>query len=266
MPGDVCEIPPRQCLPPLGGAACEASSYEKPAIPIGVLPGSEPSLTQALQSLTYEVGTPMGPALAAALAHARAQQAANPTHRVALVLATDGAPTSCQPADAAGLSALAAAEAMRSPPIATYAIGVFGRDDLLEGGPLLESVAAAGGTGMPFVLNSDPDLARSFLDALEKIRQATLPCDFVIPRSNRPIDFGKVNLRLQDAAGTAEQIPYVATAKQCDPMRGGWYYDVDPASGTPTRVLTCPASCERLQAAPDANVNLVFGCKTVVIE
>jgi hypothetical protein len=267
MPGDVCEIPPRQCLPVLGGPACETSSYEKPALPIGELPGAEPSLVQALQGLTYTVGTPMGPALAAALAHARAQQAANPTHRVALVLATDGMPFGCEPGDAAGISALVAAEAMRSPPISTYAIGVFDREDLLYGGPaLLESVATAGGTGMPLVLNNDPDLARSFLDALEKIRQASLPCEFVIPRPNGPIDFGKVNLRVQDAAGTAEEIPYVATANRCDPVLGGWYYDVDPASATPTRVLTCPVSCDRLQAGPDANVSLVFGCKTRVID
>jgi hypothetical protein len=267
VPGDICGIPPRQCLRVQGGSACATSSYEKPAVPIGVLPGSEPPLAQALQNLTYAPGgTPMGPALAAALAHARAQQVANPTHQVALVLATDGLPTGCQPGDAAGISALVAAEAMRAPSISTYAIGVFGRDDRLAGSPLLERVATAGGTGKPFVLNSDPDLARSFLDSLEKIRQSTLPCAFVIPRPSGPIDFGRVNLRWQSAAGTAEEIPYVAAANRCDPMRGGWYYDVDPASGTPTRVLTCPASCDRLQARSDATVSLVFGCRTVTID
>ena len=73
-------------------------------------------------------------------------------------------------------------------------------------------------------------------------------------------------MRLQAAAGTGEDIPYVSTAARCDPMRGGWYYDVDPAMAAPTRVVTCPATCDRLKAEPNANVNLVFGCKTIVID
>ena len=39
------------------------------------------------------------------------------------------------------------------------------------------------------------------------------------PRPERPIDFGKVNVRVQDAAGPPEEIPYVAAAARCDPMQ-----------------------------------------------
>jgi hypothetical protein len=49
-------------------------------------------------------------------------------------------------------------------------------------------------------------------------------------------------------------------------MRGGWYYDDPPATGKPTRILVCPASCSRFKGAPDAKVNLVFGCATQVID
>jgi hypothetical protein len=263
---DVCQAIPLQCLPVLGGAACEAATYDKTAVPIAALPGAESAMVQALQGVTYWLGTPMGPAVAAALAHARDHQTANPARRVAMVLATDGVPSTCQPSDPAGISALAAAEAMRTPPISTYAIGVFGKEELQPGRALLDSVATAGGTDAPFVLNNDPDIARTFLDALEKIRQASLPCEFVIPAPKGPIDFGRVNLRLQDAAGTAQDIPYVAAANRCDPMRGGWYYDVDPAKAPPTRVLTCPATCHQLKTGADGNVSLIFGCKTIVID
>jgi hypothetical protein len=208
----------------------------------------------------------MGPAVAGALAQARAHHAANPTHRVALVLATDGLPGPCEPDDPAGFATLVASGMMETPPISTYAIGVFGLGETVEGRALLRSVATAGGTGMPFLLNGDPNLARTFLDALEQIRQAALPCEFVIPRPVAPIDFGKVNVRLQEAAGTGEDIPFVSAADRCDPMMGGWYYDVDPAMAAPTRVLTCPATCDRLKAGPGANVSLVFGCKTRVIQ
>jgi hypothetical protein len=190
---------------------------------------------------------------------------ANPGHRVALVLATDGPGGLCGDRDAAAVSALVAAEARGAPPISTYVIGAFTGIGLEDGIPFVESVAAAGGTGKPFVLNTDPDLARNFLAALQEIRDVSLPCEFVIPRPNGPIDFGRVNVRLQDAAGAAD-IPYVSAADRCDPMRGGWHYDVDPSKATPTRVLTCPATCDRLEAGGNAKVSLVFGCKTIVID
>ena len=266
MPGNLCEAQSRMCLPPAGRWACQPSVYQKPTAPIGQLPAAEASLLQAFQSVVYTFGTPTGPAVKGALAHARAHQVANPSHRVALVLATDGPGGLCEQRDAAAISALVAAEAKGAPPILTYVIGAFTAEGLTSDVPFVESVAAAGGTGKAFVLNTDPDLAGNFLDALKKIRDASLPCEFVIPRPNGPIDFGKVNVRLQEAAGAATDIPYVGSADQCDPMRGGWYYDVDPAKAAPTRVLTCPASCDRLQTGPGGSVSLVFGCKTIVID
>jgi hypothetical protein len=266
MPGNVCEPQPRLCLPPAGSWLCQPSVYQEPTAPIGQLPAAEASLLQAFQSVQYTFGTPTGPALRGALAHARAHQAANPTHRVALVLATDGAPGFCGERDAAAISALVAPEAKGAPPISTYVIGAFSSEGLETGIPFVESVAAAGGTGKPFVLNTDPDLARNFLDALKKIRDVSLPCEFVIPRPTGPIDFGRVNVRLQDAAGAAADIPYVSAADRCDPMRGGWYYDVDPGKAAPTRVLTCPATCDQLKTGRNAKVSLAFGCKTIVID
>jgi hypothetical protein len=266
-PGDVCQPAPRVCLEPSGGLICQPSTFEKLVAPIAELPGAQAPLVQALQRVEYTFGTPMGPAVAGALAHARKHQAANPTHRVAMVLATDGAPGLCEPQDDAGIAALVAAASMGPTPVSTYAIGVFANStEVAEGGALLEKVATAGGTGKPFILNTDPNLARTFLDALEKIRAASLPCEFLIPRPNGPIDFGKVNVRVQDAAGTSQDIPYVTAAARCDPMQGGWYYDVDPATAAPTRVVTCPATCDQLEAGANANVSLVFGCKTRVIE
>jgi hypothetical protein len=266
-PGDVCQPAPRLCLEPSGGLICQPSTFEKLVAPIAELPGAQAPLVQALQTVVYTFGSPMGPAVAGALAHARKHQAANPTHRVALVLATDGAADLCAPQDDAGIAALAAAASMGPAPVSTYAIGVYANSfEVAEGGALLEKVATAGGTGKPFILNTDPNLARTFLDALEKIRAASLPCQFLIPRPNGPIDFGKVNVRVQDAAGTPQDIPYVAAATRCDPMRGGWYYDVDPATAAPTRVVTCPVTCDQLKAGVNANVSLVFGCKTQLIE
>ena len=78
-PGDVCQPVPRQCIS--GGRgfdSCQVSVYQKPAVPIASLPGAEGPLAQALQNQGYSFGTPMGPALAGALAQARAHRMANP--------------------------------------------------------------------------------------------------------------------------------------------------------------------------------------------
>jgi hypothetical protein len=46
----------------------------------------------------------------------------------------------------------------------------------------------------------------------------------------------------------------------CD-GREGWYYDNDAA---PTKVLSCPASCERFKAT-GGKVDVLFGCTSVVV-
>jgi hypothetical protein len=56
----------------------------------------------------------------------------------------------------------------------------------------------------------------------------------------------------------------VGSVDRCDPTRGGWYYDVDPAAGTPTKVLLCEATCKKTKATPDLSLELRFGCKTII--
>jgi hypothetical protein len=73
-----------------------------------------------------------------------------------------------------------------------------------------------------------------------------------------------VNVRYIGSAG-GENVPYVERADRCDPMRGGWYYDVPPAMGVPTRILTCDATCRRFNSDQTGKVELVFGCGAQVI-
>jgi hypothetical protein len=48
-----------------------------------------------------------------------------------------------------------------------------------------------------------------------------------------------------DGAGAA--VAKKAGASGCD-ANGGWYYDVDPAAGTPKKVHSCPATCTAVKA------------------
>jgi hypothetical protein len=262
---DQCQAVAKTCVGPPGIASCAAADYQRLAVPIGALPGTQAAIVQTLDATVPEGGTPTGPAVVGALAQARMHQAANPGHRVALVLATDGVPENCSPLDGAGISAPIGAALAASPSISTYVIGVFRDMEAAQARPLLEQLATAGGTGAPFVLDAADDLGQRFQEALDKIRGSALPCEFMIPAGTGAIDFGKVNVRWK-GAGVEEEVPYVGAVDRCDPMRGGWYYDVSPAMGTPGRVLVCPASCARFKADPGAKVSLVFGCKTKVIE
>jgi hypothetical protein len=265
--GDQCMPQPRVCQNLTGDTgSCTPADYQQVVAPIAALPGGEPRFTASLVGKTPVGGTPMGPAAQGALAHLQAHLAANPGHRAALVLVTDGLPQGCGDMDigvAAGALTMARTGA---PAINTYVIGVFQQIELVQSQMYLGMLSAAGGTGMPFILMPNDDLAKRFLETLNQIRGAALACEFRIPPpAMGQLDYGKVNVRINAPSG-AEDLVYVGRADRCDPMRGGWYYDVDPATGAPTRVLMCDATCRRLKAASDIKVELRFGCKSRTIE
>jgi hypothetical protein len=263
MPGDTCKRVDRVCS--AGEAdSCNVADYAKPNVPIAALPGNQARLVEVINGRTTYGNTPTGVALRGAFEHLRTHLAANPGRRGAVILTTDGFPSGCVPSDPAGIAADIQMAQMGMPGIATYVIGVFTATEAMRARPALEMFATAGGTGMPFVLDASADLGQRLNEALAKIRGQALPCEFMIPPGNGNIDFGKVNVTLE-TGGQEQTVPYVEGAARCDPMRGGWYYDVAPGAGTPTRILVCPASCERFKAETDPKVNLVFGCETQVI-
>ena len=150
--------------------------------------------------------------------------------------------------------------------IPTYVVGIATPNDAVER-MALQTLATAGGTGQPFVIGPMDNLGQRFLEALEQIRGQSLPCEFSIPapRAGGAIDFGKVNVRWKGATAD-EDVLFAGTMAACDPTRGGWYYDVPPASGTPTRVIACEATCQRFKADPSATVEIRYGCRTRIID
>ena len=218
----------------------------------------------AAQNVRLNFGTPTGAAVTGALDHLRAHNLAHPERRAILVLVTDGEPTACTPLFIDEIALPVAAARAASPAITTFVIGVFTPAELTRARSTVDRLAAAGGT-MPFVLDANADLPRRLGESLQQVRNVAVPCEFVIPPPRKDaLDYGKVNVRFGKSAGQ-EDVPYVASADRCDPARGGWYYDVDPATGaTPTRVVVCPSTCQAFKADPNAKVDLVFGCKTVV--
>jgi hypothetical protein len=264
MAGDTCTARGNICR--YNSSMSCLQPYDQPTVPIGDLPQQEAALVRAIEERIPRGGTPMGPSVEGALAHLKAHVAAHPERRAALVLVTDGLPDGfCNRNYIEPISEALAGVRAGMPPLSAYVIGVFAPKEVATATTALGRLATAGGTDTPYLISANDDLARRFQDALDKIRGTVLPCEFKIPAPmNGVLDYGKVNVRVQVAAGN-DDVPYVKNEASCDPMRGGWHYDRDPATGTPQAVQLCPGTCAKVKADGSSKVELRFGCKTVVI-
>ena len=246
-------------------ASCDTASYSAPAAAIAALPAAATALVSSIDLQMPAGNTPTGPALAGAVAQAAAWSTAHPTHRVVTVLATDGLPTECAPTAIDSVAAIAEAAAKGQPAISTFVIGVFGASDVQLGAPdNLDQIAQQGGTSKAFIVDTTKDVTAQFQAALDVIRGARLACEFEIPQpsSGETLDFGQVNVQFT-ADGKKTTVPYVGSAAGC--TTGGWHYDVDPADGTPTKIVACPTTCTQFQGSTNgSSVGIALGCATVV--
>lgn len=96
------------------------------------------------------------------------------------------------------------------------------------------------------------------------VEAAGLSCDWGIPAvpAGQVFDRDKVNVRYIGPDGTATDLNRVNTLAECR-GQGGWFYD-NPT--TPTRVLTCPSSCDLLETTNGGSVEVLFGCQTRIAD
>lgn len=107
------------------------------------------------------------------------------------------------------------------------------------------------------------DFEPVFDDLAEQVMEVvTLACEWEIPPppSGETFDRNATNVQVT-LDGAVEPLSKAPTAADCG-TRDGWRYDDDAA---PKRVIACPATCSRIQAAHDARVDLLFGCETVLL-
>ncbi len=139
-------------------------------------------------------------------------------------------------------------------------LGVGGAADI--GQTYIDMSAATGGVWRSICTS---DWAPIFTAVAEAVSVGVaLPCVFDLPPppEGETLDPNRVNFVFTPSGGgSPATIPRVDNAGACGGNHG-WYYD-DPA--TPTQILVCPHTCDALSADTDGQVDIQFGCATVVL-
>ena len=237
--------------PTTGGsiAACNANTYATPVVPIAPLPGNAMPFIAAIGATMPAGNTPTTAALEGALAYASAYTTANMGMRTAaVVLVTDGLPAACGTAtNSVATAAMAAQNAfMGTPSIKTFVVGMGDT-------AALDQIALAGSGGQTHYIPTSGDVVGTLSAALTSI-SGELTCNYVIPFGANP---ALVNVQVTiGATGMPTEVGKVANAAACG-AAGGWYYD---SIMTPTQIILCPQSCERIKMTDNSVVQVVYGC------
>jgi hypothetical protein len=241
--------------------ACSIDACANPLVPPAPLTeapaASDPqqkALVDAVNSKSPGGETPMYAALGGAEKWAQAN-ANEAVHRTAVVLVTDGEPTTCN-TDIAAIAGLAK-DARDAKGVLTYTIGMPG-----SSGAQLDQIAVAGGTDKAFLADAG-SVSTKLIEALTSIQKAQIACVFDMPAASQPgdtVDPGKVNVNYYKAADSHVTLPRVDGPAACTGTYG-WYYD-DPAA--PKTIHLCPSTCADVQGNPEALIKILLGCETVV--
>jgi von Willebrand factor type A domain len=250
----------------LAADSCDSAVYAKPNVAIGTLPGVAGAINASLAGKKPSGGTPTAAALQGAVDQARQYAGANAGHAVMTVLITDGLPGDFDPKCSTDINAVAnvaRSAASGTPSIKTFVIGVFTPDEQSAAQNNLNQVASAGGTTSALVITTNQNVEQQFLQALTKLRGSALPCEFSLPqpKSGTP-DYTKVNVQYASGSAPGTLLPNVSDSGACSGS-GGWYYNVAPSSGTPTKIELCPTSCDALKKDANATVDVIQGCTTI---
>jgi hypothetical protein len=233
---------------------CNPQNYALLDVPIGVLPANAFALTNSIPFDALGSDTPTYPALKGALSEATAYQEAHPTHKVIVVLATDGDPNGCNLNDIDQIAALATS-ARNYNGVRTYVIGVAGSTIAN-----LDKIAAAGGTTAAYDVTQD---INEFAAKIAEIRTEALGCDFELPPppNGQALDPDRVNFTyMPKGMGSPKIVPRADDLADCGDLPG-WYYD---SNSGPTKIILCPASCATVKADDAAKVTVLFGCNSVI--
>lgn len=249
---------------------CPSPPYEQTVFGVSKLPGAANGLVNTIANKVPVGGTPTLPALTGAIDGAQSFAAANPSHNVIVILATDGTPTVCDPVLFGDDDTMAAinnvanvAAAGLALEIPTFVIGVFGPEDVAEAQTNLDTIAQAGAGQPAYVISTGNNQStQALIQALNDIRENAKSCEFELVEGDDPIDYASVWVRIQEGDMEEVWVKRVDGPAACDPVTGGFYYDTPISGGQkPSRIILCPATCALIdEAAENPTVEVFTSC------
>ena len=234
---------------------CQVSAYANPLVEVGPLATTGAGIAMSISAQAPGGQTPTVPSLQAAIEHATTWAKGHPTHRVAVVYATDGYPKGCTNNTIDAAATLAKAGFAATPSIPVYVLGVG--PNLTD----LNNIAVSGGTNKALLVDTTQDAAAQLTAALATIRgNAVLDCTYSIPAApaGQVLEPGKVNVNYTNAMGVVTKVLQDPPGVACD-KGTGWQYSADGK-----QINLCGAACTAVKADPGGKIQVLFGCTTEV--
>jgi hypothetical protein len=239
-----------------GSDSCDAADYSHADVEIAPIADVALQIQTSIDKHGPTTSTPTSAALQGAINHAKAWGGYHAQHVTIVLLATDGDPTECD-TDLGTIDTIAAAGLAGTPRIATFVVGVGASLSNLNG------IAAAGGTGQAFLVDTGGNVQQQFLQAMNQIRGAALGCQYKLPAVDGGMaDLSKVNVQFVPGSGGQTQVfPQVQDKAHCPTTGDAWYYD---NAAAPTQILLCDSTCGTVRADSGGEIDVLVGCTTVI--
>jgi hypothetical protein len=116
--------------------------------------------------------------------------------------------------------------------------------------------------GLPFSIGTGGEAcAGSSIGALPPLNE----CEYQLPLLPSPPDvirYDLVQMLRTPVSGPTEEVAYATTRGGCSAAQGGWYYDVLPSMGTPSKIIVCPCTCASFASG---TVDILYGCRPQIM-
>lgn len=165
---------------------------------------------------------------------------------VVVVFITDSYATQCETAGDSAWTALT--EQALGPSVPIYAIGIDGANAFDE---------FASGSLQVTRGDSPAEVSRFLFEVVA--RETRCAIEIPEPPENQWVDYEHLELVYEDSDGNDLKVPHLEEQSSCsDALEGGWYLAGSDPSGNPTKISTCPCTCD---AVPAANLEVRLTCR-----
>jgi hypothetical protein len=266
-----------------GGNCGTGGGYSTPAVAAATLPGTSNATINAFSTSLDNhsadgLGTPIEGALRGVTEYCKTFQNNKPGEQCVAVLVTDGKPEFAGGCSEDSTKLASIAKDAHALGVTTFAVGLKGADFALldkiaqQGGapdcePSSSTYAcdvSGGADKLSVALNAIRDTVVTtevHTETVSHIESSTLPCTWEIPTppKGQIFDRDKVNIRFTTPSG-ATTFARVPSSEDC--RDNGWHFDNFSA---PTKLLACPQTCDHIKATPEAKIDVLLGCATVIL-